>query len=389
MVVKAKRLAITEYETETRQRKMRAAMYRAFPTRGKLRYSRATGKSWREPSSTVTICRCLYGDTENMNDLQFSLDEIRVLGHGLHRPECVACTRAGAIWVSHASNEGGGVAALHNDGTLTPLIALHGAPADFFPNGWCMTPDGDFLMANLADSGGVWRLRRDACLVPELLEIDGLEMPPVNFVHRDREARVWVSVSTWRIPRDRAFHRDVADGFVVRMDANGARIVADGLGYSNEVKVDPSGQWLYANETIARRLSRYRITNSGLGPRETVVEYLHGVIPDGFEFDAEGGLWCASVMSNRLVRVNPDGSQSVLLEDCDPSAVDEAMQHWCNATFTREHLNLGATRTLRNIASVTFGGHDLKTVYLGSLFGDGLFTLKSPIAGAEPPHWNF
>ena len=46
-------------------------------------------------------------------------------------------------------------------------------------------------------------------------------------------------------------------------------------------------------------------------------------------------------------------------------------------------------RTLRNIASVTFGGPDLKTGYLGSLFGDSLFTFQSPVAGAVPPHWHF
>lgn len=56
---------------------------------------------------------------------------------------------------------------------------------------------------------------------------------------------------------------------------------------------------------------------------------------------------------------------------------------------TREHMNIGAARRLRNITSVTFGGPELKTVYLGSLFGDGLFTFRSPVAGAIPAHWEF
>ena len=324
-----------------------------------------------------------------MLEIPFSLDQVVELGRGLHRPECVACTRAGAVWVSHASADAGGVAQIAPDGAVTPLLARDGAPADFMPNGWCMAPDGSFLIANLADSGGVWRLAPDGRVTPVLLELEGRPMPPVNFVHRDAQGRVWISISTWRMPRDRAFHRDVADGFVVLLDGNDARVVADGLGFSTEVKVDPSARWLYANETMARRLSRYAITERGLGPRETVVEYLNGVFPDGFEFDAEGGIWCASVTSNRLVRVDADRSQQILLEDCDPEAVDGAMAHWRNGTFTREHINIGAARRLRNIASVTFGGQDLKTVYLGSLAGDTLFTLRSPIAGAEPPHWTF
>jgi sugar lactone lactonase YvrE len=325
-----------------------------------------------------------------MHPFTLSVDDVSRFGHGLHRPECVACTAAGAIWVSHSLPGGsGGVARLDADGNPHPILAGTGAPPDLMPNGWSMAPDGSFLLANLGPSGGAWRLAPDGSCSPLLLEIDGLALPPVNFVHRDGHGRVWISVSTWRVPRDRAFHRDVADGFVILLDARGARIVADGLGYTNEVKVDPSGQWLYLNETIARRLSRLRLTASGLGPRHTVVEYLDGVIPDGFEFDAEGGVWCASVMSNRLLRVAPDGSQHVILEDCDAQQVADAMAHWHAGSFSREHMSLGATRRLANIASVSFGGADLKTVYLGSLAGDALFSFRSPVAGAPPAHWGF
>jgi len=323
----------------------------------------------------------------------FRLDQIRPLGTGLTRPECVAVTEAGEIWVSHAlPGGGGGVARIAADGTVTPLLARNG-PADLLPNGWSMAPDGGFLLANLGDSGGVWRLGRDGDLTPVLTEVEGLAMPPVNFVHRDEDGALWISVSTWRVPRDRAFHREVADGFVIRMAAETApetaRIVADGLGYANEVKVDPTGRWLYANETMARRLSRYPIAGDRLGPRETVVDYLDGIIPDGFEFDAEGGIWTASVMSNRLLHVSPDGVQTVMLDDSDAEEIAAGMARWREGGFSRDDLNIGGRRRLANIASVTFGGEDLRTLYLGSLFGEALLALPSPVRGAEPPHWRF
>src|SRR3546814_2422096 len=140
---------------------------------------------------------------------------------------------------------------------------------------------------------------------------------------------------------------------------------------------------------MARRLSRWWLTSGRLGPRETVVEYQDGVFPDGFEFDAEGGVWCASVVSNRVVRVAPDGTQAIVLEDCDPAAVEAAMEHWRAGGFSRADMNLGAARRLANVASITFGGADRRTAYLGSLAGEALATFRSPVAGAEPPHWPF
>ena len=120
-----------------------------------------------------------------------------------------------------------------------------------------------------------------------------------------------------------------------------------------------------------------------------MVDYIDGIMPDGFEFDSEGGVWCASVMSNRLLRVSGEGQQHVILEDCIEAEVADGMAHWRAGTFQREHQDVGATRKLGNMASVTFGGPDLKTVYLGSLKADSLFTFRSPIAGAAPAHWDF
>jgi sugar lactone lactonase YvrE len=226
-----------------------------------------------------------------------------------------------------------------------------------------------------------------------VIEVDGMALPPSNFVHaeeHDGALRLWVSVSTRHIPREQAFSRDVADGYVVLKDRQGVRIVADGLGFTNEAKVDPSDCWLYVNETIARRLSRFAIAENGdLGPRETVAEFGEGVFPDGFEFDAEGGIWIASVVSNRLLRLAPDGSQTVILEDADPGAVARAERHYAENRPSRADIDGGRERTLGNLSSLAFGGPDLKTVYLGSLFGARIATFRSPIAGATPPHWRY
>jgi gluconolactonase len=50
---------------------------------------------------------------------------------------------------------------------------------------------------------------------------------------------------------------------------------------------------------------------------------------------------------------------------------------------------MGATagRIAPLMASVTFGGKDLKTVYLGSLRGTTIPYFRSPVAGLAMVHW--
>jgi hypothetical protein len=289
------------------------------------------------------------------------------------------------------SDRRGGITRLAAGGAQD-LILGEGVPG-FLPNGFSLLEDRSFAIANLGPEGGAWRMLPDGALIPEVLEADGMRLPATNFVNADHvrgELRLWVSVSTRHVPREQAFRREVADGYIVLKDKNGVRIVADGLGFTNENKVDPSGRFLYVNETMARRLSRFPIRDdAGLGPRETVAEFGAGTFPDGFEFDSEGGIWIASVVSNRLLRIAPDGTQTVVLEDSDPEVVAAVERKYQESGLARADIDAGRQGVLGNLASIAFGGADLKTVHLGSLFGERIATFRSPIAGAEPPQWRY
>ncbi|MEZ5581800.1 MAG: SMP-30/gluconolactonase/LRE family protein [Candidatus Competibacteraceae bacterium] len=107
------------------------------------------------------------------------------------------------------------------------------------------------------------------------------------------------------------------------LDDAGARVVADGLGYTNECVVHPNGKQLYVNETFTRRLTRFKIATDGsLHNKATITEFGAGTFPDGLTFDAEGGIWITSIVSNRVIRVEENGRQTVVLEDNDPGASD-------------------------------------------------------------------
>jgi sugar lactone lactonase YvrE len=317
-----------------------------------------------------------------------SLHDLGWRGAGLQRPECVLATAAGDLY---SADWRGGVAHLRADGTQALYTGTLPGGGGLRPNGIALLPDGSFLLAHLgADDGGVYRLTRDGGVTPWLLQVRGQALPPTNFVLPDANGRTWVTVSTRRTPRARGYRRDGGDGFIVCVDGRGARIVADGLGYTNEVAVHPSGAWLYVNETFARRLSRCALRADGsLGDRQVVAEFGPGTFPDGLAFDEEGAAWVVSIVSNRLIRVAPEGTQTLWLQDADPAHLEWVEAAYDGGTMDRPHLDGIRSEVLRNISSIAFAGPDRRTAVLGCLLGDRLATLALPVAGVAPLHWNY
>ena len=312
-------------------------------------------------------------------DRRIPVSALEAHGTGLSRPECVVATRSGDVFVPEWP---GGVTVVRPDGQTHTWRAAS-STVDLRPNGIAITSDGSFLIANLGDDGGVWRLDRSGLLTPVLTEVDGVPLPPANFVTVDEQDRIWISVSTRLFPRQQAWRADVADGFVVLIDAAGPRIVADGLRYTNEVRPDPTGKWLYVVETFGRRVRRFPIRAPGaLGAAETVFSMGDGFFPDGFAFDEEGGLWVTSLVSNRLVRFHDDRIETVL-EDVNPDFVDRVERAFASRTMAAEHLGRIPRTLLQQVTSVAFGGPDRRTVYLGSLHGTAC-TAFARVSAARP-----
>jgi sugar lactone lactonase YvrE len=312
------------------------------------------------------------------------LTELRHVGEGLRRPESILATARGELFASDHLNGVREVGA--------PQRPLSGAPPGFLPNGFAMTRRREFLVANLAGVGGVWRIDPHWQAHPCLMEVDGEKLSTTNFVGLDERGRIWVSMSTRQLPREKAFNPRTRDGFIALVDEHGARIVADGIGFANECRVSPDGGWLYVNETYQRRLTRLRIeqgqARTRLGHRETVFEFGDGDFPDGLAFDATGAAWVACIVSNRVLRIE-GGTSQLVLEDADPQLCERAETQFASGGLDRAGVDAGGQRSLRNVSSIAFGGPDLRTVYLGCLAGDRIASFRSPMAGARPPHWDF
>ena len=318
---------------------------------------------------------------------RISLSALRFTASGLNRPECILATARGALY---SADWRGGVAQTLPDGSQKLFAASLPLGRPLKPNGIALRRDGSFLLADLGDTqGGIFRLDRNGSVAPFLEEIEGIPLPPSNFVIEDGK-RTWLTVSTRHQPRALAYRKDIADGFVAVVDERGARIVADGLCYTNEAVPSPDGQWLYVNETFARRLTRFRIGADGaLSGKETVAAFGHGTYPDGLTFDAEGGIWITSIVSNRVIRVLPDGSQVLMLEDCDPAHLDWVEQAFQSGDMGRPHLGKAGGQILKNISSLAFGGPGLRTAYLGCLLDDRIAYFDAAVSGHPPYHWHF
>lgn len=321
--------------------------------------------------------------------LPIDLDSVEFVGTRLARPECVLSTRAGDVF---ASDRRGGVSHIAPDGAhriyAGATLELSGP---LLTNGVALDRDGSFLVTHLADGeGGLFRLYRDGRLIPVLREVNGIELHVTNFVLLDDLGRLWVTISTRQCPRIKSFRPGVADGYIVLIDKHGARIVADGLGFTNECRIDPSGTWLYVNETYARRLTRFRLAEDGaLSQREIVMEFGPGDFPDGLAFDVEGGLWVTCILSNRLIRIDANGTPATLLDDSNPDHIREVEIAYQAGTLDRTLLDRKAWSKLAHISSIAFAGPRLDMAYLGVLLADRLPRIAMPVRGVPPVHWEW
>lgn len=321
------------------------------------------------------------------------------VGRDLQRPECVLAERDGTIWAADAR---GGAMRIAADGTQQLVVPITSeganASADFetryvqsqgsLPNGMAFLPNGDFIIANWG-TDSVEVMTREGQVRRLFDQIDGRPLGKANFVARDRRGRVWLTVTTRMNPWTDSINARVADGYIAVIDERGVRIVAEGFMGTNEVRLDANEEWLYVVESNARRISRLRVQDDGsLTHREVHGPSTLAGFPDGFAFDSCGNLWVTLIMADQLIAITPEGEVLTLLDDGNPEATRRLDAHFEARTLTPEIMAAASGSLAPWMASLTFGGPDLQTVYLGSLRGTTLPCFRSPVPGLPLIHWD-
>jgi sugar lactone lactonase YvrE len=83
----------------------------------------------------------------------------------------------------------------------------------------------------------------------------------------------------------------------------GTEVVADDLQFPNGSVITPDGTTLMVGETMGARYTAFTIGDDGGLSDRRVWADVPGVAPDGCALDAEGHIWAADALGNRLVRV--------------------------------------------------------------------------------------
>jgi gluconolactonase len=297
------------------------------------------------------------------------LSACRKLGVGVQRPEDVVVGRDGRVW---ASDQQSACAELLRDGSLRRIGKAGGAP-----NGINMDGEGRIVIANF-ELGSLQRLDPDTGAVEVVCAaVAGRELTSSNYPILDRNGNIWCANSTFARPWQHALDGR-ADGLLFRVRPDGrAELMAEGIQFANGLALDADESHVYVCQTTGCNVIRYRIRSDGtVGPPEPYGPVLGGPFPrdvnpdqlpsperlaqvgltDGCGFDVEGNLWVTLVAANRIVAITPKGEVVPIIDDPEG-------------------------QLMRQPTNVTWGGADLRDLYIGSITNDYVVATRSPVAG--------
>ena len=259
------------------------------------------------------------------------------------------------------------------------------------PNGLAFARNGDILISNF---GTDWleMMSRDGASRVLADSIDGEPIGKVNFVLRDSRDRIWITVSTRIKNWMHALRTDLADGYLARYE-NGhvphrrrrfPLHQRDPVRRQRRVPLRRRDDRRLHHPAADRR-ARQRRRSRDLRPARLG----KGAWPDGIAFDSSGNLWGTLVLLGQAVRADAAGRHAGAARRRRSGEGRRPRAGVLHANTVTEEVLFATGRGMAPwMASVTFGGPDLRTVYIGSLKGTRIPYFRAPVAGLPMVHWN-
>ena len=314
-------------------------------------------------------------------------DELQRVGVGVQRPEDVVVSRDGRVWLS---DQASACAEVLSDGSLRRVGEAGGAP-----NGINMDAQGRILIANvgrgldgqnggseaIGGGGPLQRLDIETGEIEVLCnEVDGRQLLTSNYPIVDSAGNIYCSHSTFASGND-AFSGE-GDGWLFRVNVDGSvDKLAEGIQFANGLALDADESHVYVCQTTGCNVIRFPINADGsVGPSQDYGPALgltlaavadqrplsaetRGTLglTDGCGFDQEGNLWVTLPMSNKVVAITSAGTVETIIEDLEGEV-------------------------MRSPTNVSWGGDDLRDLYIGSISTDYVVKARSPIPGMPLIH---
>src|SRR5690242_10600873 len=175
-------------------------------------------------SAAVSMTTRTVTSANPIRDFGIDKSALGYAGRDLQRPECILAERNGTLWSADAR---GGVMQIRPDGSQTLVTQVRSAQFSeasseanrylqgTLPNGMAFARNGDFLIANFG-TDCLEVMTRDGNSRVLADSIDGEPIGKVNFVLRDSQDRIWVTISTRIKNWMHALRTDLKDGYIAR-----------------------------------------------------------------------------------------------------------------------------------------------------------------------------
>ncbi|HEV2532093.1 SMP-30/gluconolactonase/LRE family protein [Phenylobacterium sp.] len=292
---------------------------------------------------------------------------------GIDRPEDVVVGKDGRVF---ASDHQAAVAEIFPDGSFQRLGPKGGAP-----NGLNMDRQGRIIIANFGiydrEPGPLERFDPATGTHETLLsEVEGKPLTSSNYPVIDSAGNIWCANSTHAETWPQALDGRT-DGFIFVLRPDGSSsIEAAGLKFPNGMALSADERWLYCAQTSGADVMRFPVRPDGkLGPGERYGPILgklqtpgdpqhdHNDLgyTDGVGLDGQGNLWVCLPAANKVVAITPGLQVVTVFHDPDGAVINHP-------------------------TNVTWGGADLKDLYVGSIRADYVLKARSPVAGQPLVH---
>jgi sugar lactone lactonase YvrE len=187
----------------------------------------------------------------------------------------------------------------------------------------------------------------------------------LNDGRADPDGRLWLGSMRNNVHADgTSGEAGGTDGVLYSIDGAGlTREWKQKVGISNTLAWSPDARTFYFADTLANTIWAYDYDSKsgGISNERVFFQAFERGSPDGSQMDSRGFLWNCRYYGKCIVRVSPNGHVDGILE-----------------------------MPVSNITSCTFGGPDLKTLYIttaaakapqGERLAGGLFAIQTDIAG--------